>query len=66
MVQQEITVQDGQSAILEAGNFTNDVAICQVEMACFFSGRKVFQRIIRLNSIYLARSWQRGLPGSAT
>lgn len=45
MVQQEITVQDGQSAILEAGNFTNAVAICQVEMACFFGAVRYFNAL---------------------
>jgi hypothetical protein len=42
-----MTVQDGQLAILEAGNFTNDISICQVGMACFFNGFKVFRSSVR-------------------
>lgn len=56
------------SAILEAGNFTNDVAICQVAMACFFTSSTVFSaRCLlesRMGKCYLASSSQPGLPGS--
>jgi hypothetical protein len=42
IAQQEMTVQDGQLAILEAGNFTNDISICQVGWHVFLMALRYF------------------------
>ena len=45
IAQQEMTVQDGQLAILEAGNFTNDISICQVGWHVFLMALKYFDSV---------------------